>query len=126
MGISVWVLNLVTLAVVLNLVILAVVLNLVILAVVLTAGLGRRQVTLMRRLRPVLAAAFIIPLSVKNAASVGNGLALEIAGLAAGLALGGMAGIYLRVFGVGLDVPLVSQAGVAYAAVWLAVTVARI
>jgi hypothetical protein len=100
--------------------------NLVILAVVLTVGLGRRGVALMRLLRPVRAVAIIIPLSFRHAAFSPDSPAPELAGLAAGLALGGLAGMSLRMFGIRLDGPLVTQAGVAYAAVWLAVTVSRI
>jgi hypothetical protein len=50
----------------------------------------------------------------------------ELVGLAAGLALGGLAGMSLRMFGIELDGTLLTQAGVACAAVWLAVTVSRI
>jgi len=102
------------------------ILNLVLLAIVLAADMGRRKVTTMRLLRPVIAAAIIIPFFFKGAAASGNGLLLEVGGLAAGVALGALAGSLLRVRYEPAAGQAVSWAGWPYALVWVAVTAGRI
>ena len=104
----------------------AMIVNGVVLATVLATDLGpARKIGPMRLLRPVLAAAIIIPLFVDQPVTHGTGLAVEIAGVVAGL-LGGLAALALMgVYRSPQTGKPVTRAGAPYAILWTVIIGAR-
>jgi hypothetical protein len=104
----------------------AMIINGVVLATVLATDLGpARKIGPMRMLRPVIAAAVIVPLFVSRPVTHGAGLAVEIAGVVAGL-LGGLAAVALMgVYRSPETGRPVSSAGVPYAILWAVIIGAR-
>ena len=104
----------------------AMIVNGVVLATVLATDLGpARKIGPVRLLRPVIAAAVIIPLFVARPVTHGTGLAVEIAGIVAGL-LGGLAATALMgVYRSPETGKPVSSAGAPYAILWIVIIGAR-
>jgi len=100
--------------------------NGIVLVTVLASDYGSaRKINTMRLLRPVIAAAIIIPLFVDRPVSSGTGLIVEIAGVAAGVLCGLAAAALMRVFRSPRTGKPVSRAGVPYAALWTVIIAAR-
>ncbi len=104
----------------------AMIVNGVVLATVLASDLGStRKVSRIRLLRPVIAAAVIIPLFISQPVTRGMGLAVEIAGAIAGLLAGLAAAALMGVYRSPKTGGPVSRAGAPYAILWIVIIGAR-
>jgi hypothetical protein len=100
--------------------------NGVVLATVLASDVGpARKINRMRLVRPVIAAAVIIPIFMDHPATNGSGLAVEIAGIAAGVLGGLVAAALMRVYRSPATGKPVSAAGWPYALFWTVIVAAR-
>jgi hypothetical protein len=100
--------------------------TLVILSTVLISDLGTRKVTPLRLIRPFIAAGIVVPFFAKAVVTSGHGLLLEVAGVAAGAAVGVLAAVCMRVRRDQQAGTVTSHAGAAYAAIWILVSGARL
>jgi hypothetical protein len=104
----------------------ALIINGAVLISVLEGDLGpHRKIGKFRILRPLLTIAVVIPIFIDSPVTHGNGLLVELAGVAAGLFCGLIASALLRVYRSPRTGKAVSAAGFPYAMVWIVVVAAR-
>jgi hypothetical protein len=104
----------------------ALIINGLVLFAVLEADLGpARKLSRFRLLRPLLLSASIVPMFLEAIATHGTGLALEIGGGVAGILLGLTAASLMHIRREPTTGRLVTRAGAAYAALWVAVIATR-
>jgi hypothetical protein len=104
----------------------ALIVNGAVLIAVLEGDLGpHRKIGKFRILRPLLTVAVVIPLFIDRPATHGNGLLVELAGVAAGLFCGLIAAALIRVYRSPRTGKPVSAAALPYAMVWIVVVGAR-
>jgi hypothetical protein len=104
----------------------ALIINGAVLIAVLEGDVGpHRKIGKFRILRPLITIAAIVPIFIDRPVTHGNGLLVELAGLAAGLFCGLIASALLRVYRSPRTGKPVSAAGLPYALVWIVVVGAR-
>lgn len=104
----------------------AMIINGAVLIAALEGDLGpHRKISKIRILRPLITVALVIPLFLKSPVTHGNGLLVELAGIAAGL-IGGLAiTSVIRVYRSPQTGGPVSAAGFPYALAWTVIVGAR-
>jgi hypothetical protein len=104
----------------------AMIINGAVLISVLEGDLGpHRKIGRFRILRPLLTIALVVPLFIDAPVTHGNGLLVELAGVAAGLLGGALVAALMRVYRSPKTGRPVSAAGLPYALVWIVVVGAR-
>ena len=104
----------------------AMIINGAVLIAVLEGDLGpHRKIGRLRILRPLITVALVVPLFLDRPVTRGNGLLIELAGLAAGLLCGLVAAMLMRVYRSPRTGKPVSAAGLPYAIVWSVIVGAR-
>jgi hypothetical protein len=104
----------------------AMIINGAVLIAVLEGDLGpHRKIGKLRILRPLITVAVIIPLFIDSPVTHGNGLLIELAGVAAGLLGGVLVAALMRVYRSQKTGRPVSAAGLPYAIVWVVIVGAR-
>lgn len=97
-----------------------------VLVATLHSDLGsHRKISVMRVVRPALIAGAIVPMFIDSPAKHGTGLAIELAGAAAGLLAGLAALAFTKVYRSPQTGKPVSRAGWAYAMLWVVIIGAR-
>ena len=104
----------------------AMIINGVVLIAVLEGDFGpHRKIGPMRILRPLVTIALVVPLFLDRPVTHGNGLLVELAGIAAGLLCGLVVTTLMRVYRSPKTGKPASAAGFPYAIVWTLVVGAR-
>jgi hypothetical protein len=102
------------------------IINAAVLTVTLHSDLGpHKKIGAFRLLRPAILSAAIVPLFISSPVTHGNGLAVELAGVAAGLLTGLIAITLMKVARSPETGKPVSSAGWPYALLWIVVVGAR-
>jgi hypothetical protein len=100
--------------------------NAVLLALVLSRDLGpRRGINVMRIILPLILAAAIIPLFMKEVSTNGHGLLFELAGVVVGILCGLLVLTQVRVYRNPETGKPASSAGLGYAILWIVIIGAR-
>jgi branched-subunit amino acid transport protein len=100
--------------------------SIVFIVIVLWTDLGRRKVTALRLVRPFIGAAIVVPFFIKGASGSGTGLGIEVAGIVAGLAVGAVTTLFMRVGRDPQTGRAITVAGIGYATAWAGITLARL
>jgi hypothetical protein len=104
----------------------ALILTAVILAGVFLSDIGHRSVSGRRLRRPLIIAGVVGSIYLTALATSGAGLALELAGVGTGAALGLLAASFMRVDHDPGSGEVFTRAGVGYALIWIATAAARL